>query len=192
MREKQIYLVLTDTGTIFTRIIKSYTRAPYNHVSVAFDAGLTEVYSFGRKHPRNPFRAGFVKEDIQSILFQRATCAVYSLTVTRVQYQQMKCFIKEMYVQRENYRYHLLGLLGVVLNRPLEKENAFFCSQFVATVFKECGICQFEKEVALVKPADLPVAGAFQLIYTGKLANYTNGIQGKVHAPHHLYPRVGM
>ncbi|MDQ0175706.1 hypothetical protein J2S08_001540 [Bacillus chungangensis] len=30
---KEIYILLTDTGTIFTRLIKLYTRAPYRCVS---------------------------------------------------------------------------------------------------------------------------------------------------------------
>ena len=52
--ERSIYILLTNTGTLFTRVIQTYTRAPYNHASISFDRELTELYSFGRKHPSNP------------------------------------------------------------------------------------------------------------------------------------------
>lgn len=44
-----VYLLLTDTGTVFSTAIKKYTRKPYNHASLALDQQLTEVYSFARK-----------------------------------------------------------------------------------------------------------------------------------------------
>ena len=46
---KKVYILLTDTGTLFTKSIKTYTKAPYNHASISFDVGLEELYSFGRK-----------------------------------------------------------------------------------------------------------------------------------------------
>ena len=64
MSEKAIYILLTDTGTWFSRAIKLYTGAPYNHASIALDEELNELYSFGRKVYTNPFSAGFVQEHI--------------------------------------------------------------------------------------------------------------------------------
>ena len=85
MTEKKIYILLTDTGTLFTKFIKLYTKKPYNHASISFDSELSEVYSFGRKTARNPFIGGFVKEDVNKGLFKEANCAVYALTVNEVQ-----------------------------------------------------------------------------------------------------------
>ena len=52
---RNVYILLTDTGSLFTRLIKRFTNSPYNHVSIAFDKSLNTLYSFGRKHPYNPF-----------------------------------------------------------------------------------------------------------------------------------------
>ena len=41
MKEKKIYILLTDTGTLFTRLIKIFTKKPYNHASISFDAELS-------------------------------------------------------------------------------------------------------------------------------------------------------
>ena len=58
MIEKKIYILLTDTGTLFTNLIKLYTKKTYNHASISFDSELSEVYSFGRKTAKTHLLAG--------------------------------------------------------------------------------------------------------------------------------------
>ena len=184
MEEKKIYLLLTDTGTLFSRLIKCYTKKPYNHASIAFDGELATVYSFGRKKPRNPFLCGFVREDMLSDWFRRANCAIYSLTVTDAQINQMRSYIRELEIQKELYRYNLLGVFGVMFNKPIERKNAFFCSQFVASVLKHCNVIDFTKDVSLIKPHELPYTASFQLVYEGKLMAYGMGdLAGEKGAP---------
>lgn len=172
VEEKKIYLLLTDTGTLLTQLIKLYTKRPYNHASIAFNSDLSEVYSFGRKTPRNPLIGGFVQENIHSILFNEASCAIYSLTVTKDQFQKMKRYIRKIEVHKEQYRYNFIGLFGVVFNKPVKRKHAFFCSQFVASVLTESNIIDFEKEVSLLEPSDLPYTAEFKLIYEGRLRDY--------------------
>src|SRR5690554_467422 len=68
--EHHIYILLTDTGTLFARLIKRFTDAPYNHASIAFDAELKELFSFGRKNPTNPWDVGFVEENVSEGTYQ--------------------------------------------------------------------------------------------------------------------------
>ncbi len=164
IREKKIYILLSDTGTILTRLIKSYTKKPYNHASIAFDAELIEVYSFGRKTAKNPFIGGFVREDIHSVIFSQADCAIYSLNITNDEFQQMHQYIQEIASKKENYRYNFIGLFGVLFKKPIKRKNAFFCSQFVASVLKESKIIDLEeREISLVKPSDLTDISKFSI-----------------------------
>lgn len=189
MTEKRVYILLTDTGTVFTKLIKLYTKKPYNHASISFDSELSEVYSFGRKTANNPFVGGFVKEDIRKGLFKQADCAIYSFTVSEVQMQKISRYIKEIEAQKENYRYNFLGLFGFILNKPIKRNKAFFCSQFVASVLKECNIIDFEKSPSLIAPNDLQKRAEFQFVYEGKLKTYHNKHNGKkVHMPVHFIP----
>ena len=175
VREKKIYILLTDTGTILTRLIKSYTKKPYNHASIAFDTELIEVYSFGRKTAKNPFIGGFVREDLHSVLFRQADCAIYSLSITNDEFQKMYRYIQEIASEKENYRYNFIGLFGVLFQKPIKRKNAFFCSQFVASVLKESKIIDFEeKDLSLVKPSDLTYSANFQLVFEGRLKDYQN------------------
>ena len=78
MNEAKVYLLFTNTGTMFTKLIQLYTKYPLNHVSISFDEQLEELYSFGRKKPYNPFIGGFVKEQVSEGLLKRAYSEVYS------------------------------------------------------------------------------------------------------------------
>lgn len=172
MNEKKVYIILTDTGTLFTRMIKLYTNKPYNHAAISFDTDLLNVYSFGRKTARNPFVGGFVNEDIESELFKQAACVIYSCIVSSTHLQEMRDYIQQMEEQKHLYRYNFLGLIAILLNIPLNRKNAFFCSQFVASVLKECDIIDFQKPLSLVTPHDLQGAAGFQLVYRGKFGEY--------------------
>ncbi len=174
MTNKTGYILLTDTGTVFTRFIKLFTKKPYNHASICYDSNLDEVYSFGRKSIRNPFRAGFVKENVQSKLFTRSNCAIYSFDVTEEQLLEMKRRIQSFEEQKDQYSYNLVGLFGFIIKKPINRKNAYFCSQFVATVLSESNIFVFEKSPSLIAPHDLQHLMNCQIVYEGKLHDYLN------------------
>ncbi|WP_175640307.1 hypothetical protein [Metabacillus schmidteae] len=175
MEEKEIYVVLTDTGTLFTRLIKLYTKKSFNHASISFDKSLTEVYSFGRKTPSNPFIGGFVKENMKSHFFRQAKCRVYSCTVSTAQYESMIDYIQKIDKEKSLYRYNLLGLFAILLNKQINRKHAFFCSQFVATVLQECDCVNFSKPPSLITPHDLIKGDDFNLVYEGNLRDWNRG-----------------
>ncbi|WP_335926373.1 hypothetical protein [Paenibacillus lutimineralis] len=169
---KKIYILLSNPKTIVTRMIGIYTKAPYNHASIAFDPELREMYSFGRKHPLIPLIGGFVKEDIYSGIFERATCAVYSCTVSEATYTKMRNFVRQFEENSELYSYNFLGILGVVLNMEFGGENSYFCSQFVSAVFEGAGLQLCNKSAALTTPDDLSTCSMLKLIFRGSLVSY--------------------
>lgn len=172
MTNKKIYILLTDTGSVLTKLIRLYTKKRYNHVSISFDVDLREVYSFGRKRMNNPFNGGFVRENIREGLFKEATCSIYSITVTENQIENMKAFIKKIEREKDVYRYNFLGLFGFLFNRPIQREKAFFCSQFVASVLQEGKVLDLNKQPALISPSDIEGCTALELVYEGKLKHY--------------------
>ncbi|GAB3048433.1 hypothetical protein [Virgibacillus ainsalahensis] len=172
MGERAIYLLFTDTGTYLNKAINYYTKQSLNHVSIAFDSELKEVYSFGRKHPRNPFAGGFIKEDIRCDLLKKSNCAVYAYMLTAVEHQTMMRHIKKMEAEKHNYKYNFIGLIGVLLHIEINRQDAFFCSQFVASLLKNLGKFRFEKPPCFITPADIRMHEGMQLIYQGKLGDY--------------------
>ncbi|WP_312096573.1 hypothetical protein [Niallia sp.] len=172
--ERYIYLVFTDTGTYFTRLIKFFTKRPYNHASLSMDADLYHVYSFGRKNIRNPFEGGFVREEMGNEFFHSARATIYRCSVTEEQYQKTRQLITRFDEQRDQYKYNLLGLFAIALKKQWSRKNAFCCSQFVAFVLEEAGIIRFEKSISLVTPQDLSELTSMDAVFEGELADYLN------------------
>ena len=70
-QNKQLYIVISQTGTLLSRILKQITGAEYNHASISLSRDLERMYSFGRRHPYNPFWGGFVIESPRTGTFKR-------------------------------------------------------------------------------------------------------------------------
>lgn len=173
IKTKKIYIVLTYTGTILSKVIRLYTKAEYCHVSLALDENLSEMYSFGRSNPYNPFNGGFVHESINYGTFKRfknTKAEVYSLSLTNKQYKKIKSLIRKMNQKRDLYKFNIIGLFGVGFNLKYQKENAFYCAEFVKYLIDKANIKMELPE--LVKPIDFKKVDSLELLYQGMLNNY--------------------
>ena len=54
MNNRPIYILLTNTRSLFSTAIGLYTKQAFNHVSIAIHDDFEQIYSFGRKNPSNP------------------------------------------------------------------------------------------------------------------------------------------
>ena len=172
MEKEIIYFIFTDTGTNLSRIINYYTKQSLNHVSIAFDNELSEVYSFGRKNPKNPFSGGFVREDIRSDFLKNANCAVYSFNLTKTESTVILNNIKEIEAEKNNYRYNFIGLIGVLLQIEIRRKRAFFCSEFIATVLNDTDSITLSKPNCFITPSDIRNEIGMDLVYQGRLGDY--------------------
>lgn len=171
---KTVYIILTGTETVLSQIIKLYTKQPYSHASFSFDSDLSRVYSFGRKVPWNPFYGGFAIENVTSGFFEYAPCEIFSLKVTVEEYRKMRDFVYEIEQQEKEYGYNFVGLIGVFLDRPIERKKSYFCSQFVATLLSQNTEVRFDKMMGLVTPEDIRNNAALLKVYEGTLDLYLN------------------
>ena len=169
---KKIYIVLTYTGTILAKIVKVYTRREFSHVSIALDEDLTEMYSFGRLNPYNPFFGGFVQEGVGNGTFKRfkkTKARVYSLQVNDDQYDKVVQVIRDIQDNKLDYNFNILGLIGVILHYKVKRERYFYCAEFVKYVLEESNICTLPD---IVKPEDFKEIDNLNVVYTGQLREY--------------------
>ncbi len=174
-REYSVYLLLSHSGSMFSRAINFFTDHPYTHVSIALDEDLDQVYSFGRLNPYNPFFAGFVREDIHQGTFSRfpnTTCSLYELKVTGKQYRSIKKEIDRFRAEGHKYTYSFLGIITASFEYPLSRRYKYFCSQFVSEVFLKSGIDLSGKHPGLTSPMDIMEYQKLELVYSGYLRNY--------------------
>ena len=123
---KEIYIVLTHTGTSLSRIIKYYTKDEFSHVSIALDLKLRQMYSFGRLHPYNPFWGGLVHEQINQGTFKRfykTISAVYALKIRDEQYQKIRSIIEKMEEEKERYKFNIIGLIAVAFHKKIKNKT---------------------------------------------------------------------
>ena len=175
MKERSIYILLSHSGSMFSKAINICTREPYTHVSIALDKNLRELYSFGRIRPYNPVIGGFVQEDISSGTYKRfpkTRCALYSLKMTDRQYKQLKKELNKFKRESEKYGYKLIGVVSAAFNYPIHREYRYFCSQFVSELLLKSGIKLIDKNPNLTAPMDFIESDKLECIYVGYLRTY--------------------
>lgn len=170
---KEIYIVLTHTGTTLSRIIKYYTKEKYTHVSIGLDSDLKELYSFGRLNPYNPYKGGFIHEELNKGTFARfrnTIGAVYSLKLTAEQYEKINCLIKTMKLNKDKYKFNIIGLFLVSINKKYERENRFYCAEFVKYILETTLNRKLLPEI--VKPMDFLKLDDMKFVYEGLFSKY--------------------
>jgi len=170
---KQIYLVLTYTGTPLAKIVKFYTKKKYSHISIGLDSKLKELYSFGRLNPYNAFIGGFVHEGLNKGTFKRfknTMGAVYSLNVTDEQYNSIINTIENIKNNKDKYKFNIIGLFFVSINKKYQKRDSFYCAEFVKYVLEKA----FDKKLLpdIIKPMDFLELENIELIYEGLFRKY--------------------
>lgn len=133
-QNRQIYIVISQTGTLLSRILKQITGAEYNHASISLSRDLERMYSFGRRHPYNPFWGGFVIESPRTGTFKRFSetkVLVLSVSVTEEQHAELKEMLDVMWKRRRKYGYNYIGLCLAYFHIVWKQEGCYYCSEFV-------------------------------------------------------------
>ena len=171
-----IYLVLSQTGTVLSRTIKFVTKKEYNHISLALDSSLVNMYSFGRKYPNNPFVGTFVIEGIDRgtfLKFYDTRCKVVCLSVSDDQYNKLLFNVNRMVDEKGRYKYNLIGLFMAAFGVHFSVQDKFYCSEFVRYILDLSDI-----DVSLIPsichPVDFMVLSE-SVIYEGFLRDYCEG-----------------
>lgn len=173
--EKKLYVVVSQTGSIVSKILKLLTGARYNHVSVALDATLTPMYSFARKYTYNPFWGAFVKEyPGRGALgrFKNTEVVVLELNCSSEQYDAVAARLEKMYREREKYRYNYRGLFSAYFSKKYHKKHHYYCSEFVRDLLERSGIIPENSFGDIAKPIDFLRLPQAACVYCGRLRKY--------------------
>ncbi len=176
--ENKIYIVISQTGTILSRLLKLITKAEYNHVSIGLTKDLQYMYSFGRKNPYNPFWGGFVLESKNFGTFKRFSntkIQVISVGINPQRYQELNNRLKYMLLNNNEFRYNYLGLYLAIFKINFKRKNRFYCSEFIKEILLEYDIDGKEsiENIDIPKPIDFLKIPNTDTVYIGKLKDYT-------------------
>ena len=173
--EKSIYVVLSQTGTMFSKALKFFTRAEYNHASISLTPTLEKMYSFGRLNPYNPFIGGFVEEgkDIGTFKrFYKTRAMVLEFKVSEEKYHAIEYFIEYFKKHKEEFHYNYLAVLCACFRKYHTSSKRFYCSEFVNACLKTINIENAKELPNIIKPIDFLKLNNKHIIYKGFLQNY--------------------
>lgn len=174
--KKHVYILLTNTDTVFSRMLRAATGFSYTHSSLSLEDPTKQLYSFARLHGDFPLPAGFVRETPGRGVMGRypnAPCALYEIETEEDSWLRARQLIREMEQQPALYKYNLLGLplirLGIPVNRPFR----MVCSQFVAFILETSGILTLPKPFSLFTPMDFTALPGLKLVFQGRLGAFS-------------------
>ena len=149
-QNKQLYIVISQTGTLLSRILKQITGAEYNHASISLSRDLERMYSFGRRHPYNPFWGGFVIESPRTGTFKR--------------FSETKVLVLSVSVTEEQHAFHIVW----------KQESCYYCSEFVGELLTKSRVDGTEQlRSSIIQPMQF-LRVPHTLLYCGKLREYVS------------------
>lgn len=170
---KQVYLVLTYTGTVLAKIVRFYTKKEYSHISISLDKNLKRMYSFGRLNPYNAFVGGFVHESLDSGTFKRfynTKTTIYEVNITDEQYEKLLKLITYFEKKKSLYKFNTIGLFAVPFKKKIRRKRHFYCAEFVKYALERADINFDLPEI--IKPEDFKNIEDKKVIYKGNMQNY--------------------
>lgn len=176
---EQIYIIISQTGTIISNILKFFTRDEYNHISIGLDSDLHYMFSFGRKNAYFPFWGGFVIESRYWGTFKRFSetkVLVLSVPVEKSVYEEIRLFLNKMQSEQRKYHYNYLGVIFAGFNIHKEFKNRFYCSEFTRFLLQKFSVTGSDELEPIVKPIDFLKMSGTELIYRGKLKDFNKTI----------------
>lgn len=182
MEKHYLYIVLTRTNTVISKIIQLVKNDEYTHAAISLDKELNYMYSFSRKYTYNPFYGSFNKEKINKGVYKCHKILpgiIIEIKVSKEQYENVKKLLDNFLYNSKDYKYNYKGLINSLFNKASCCDNRFLCSEFVYYILKENGIVDFQIPRNLVRPENL-LRLKGKIIYKGDLkqtgfqnSNYT-------------------
>ncbi|MBO0610508.1 hypothetical protein [Myceligenerans salitolerans] len=171
---RAVYVVLSRSSTVPSRLIGVVTGDRLTHAALALDPGLEYMFGFGRRSPANPLSGCFRRERLDDPLYERLGSLpglVLEVPVTPVQHDAIRAQVEAFLLDGHRYRYNFAGLLDHVTGRTREDAYRFFCSEFVYHVLYQAGVCDLRVPRGQVRPQTL-LSLPGRVVFDGDLLRY--------------------
>ena len=138
---RKIYILISQTGTLFSRGIKWYTKQPYNHSAITTDKYFPVFWSFARRWPRLPFPGCFVKEEFNKgtyALFPDTDCIVLAFEAEEEKAEKVDAILESISILKVRLQLFDINFQPFARQSGRVKRHRRTCMEFVA-YFVESG-----------------------------------------------------
>jgi inositol transport system substrate-binding protein len=146
-KTKTIYVLLTNSRKIGSRILQMFQLSKYAHSSIALDRDGS-FYSF------NPGIGFTTERPIAQKRRKDAPCVLYAIKVTDEVYSDIESRINWFIENPDEYKFNYAGMVLTILGIPVGMENRYFCSQFIIDLLKKSGALSGMKHSSRYLPRD--------------------------------------
>lgn len=170
-----IYVILTQSGSLTSKLLRKITKDEFTHSSLAFDPSLNEMYSFARRYRSIPFYAGFVKESKDTGMLKKyksSNIQIIKLQIDTEKLQELQNTIKDMYIARKSYKYSFKGVLAAYFGKEYKREKYYYCSEFVKKMLVDSNVVDKSALPPVTKPIDFQKLENKEVVYAGPLDEY--------------------
>ena len=171
---KKIYILLSRTGTVPSRVIHWFKGGDFTHTSISLEPRTDRFFSYARRKLNNTLIAGFIVEDIHKGVFSfypNCKCRVYELEISDEAYKSIQNQIAYYMEFYEKAKYNFFGLFTAIFGVSTKNALRHTCSQFVATILDESGAVKLPKKAAAMLPNDFMEIENIKLVYDGILTD---------------------
>lgn len=139
--QKYLYILFSATPYRMGRMIRRVTGEPYNHVAIATEEDLRDLYAFARRYYHTPFYGGFVTEHPFRYHHNGVTADIrlYRLPLTNRQWDKLNALLEKMRGRAERYLYNHLSAMLAPLHLKVRVRDAFTCAEFAVSVLSTLG-----------------------------------------------------
>ncbi len=162
---RKIYILLTSFPDMGSKMVGFMTNSIFTHASIGLDEDLDTFYSFAWK--------GFIVEKITKYIRpdrKPYPCELYEMDVSAEKYELIKKILLEFVENRHKYSFARAGLILGLMRMPLVQKRKYFCSQFIADVFKRSKALHLKKNSARYFPRDFGRFPEMSLAFKGNLS----------------------
>ncbi len=138
---QKLYLIFSVTPFKTGTFIRAMTHWQYNHVAVAFDKDLKEMYTFARYYRSVPLYGGFVRDSKERYIYKKKTAYVKicEVPVSEEGYRLVKDYIDAINDYPAEYIYNIFSAITVPLKKRVLIRNAFTCAEFAIQILSMAG-----------------------------------------------------
>ena len=127
-----LYLMVSRTETQIGRIIRVFSRYPYNHVSLSIDPTFREWVSFGRFRRDTPFYAGFIRETVERYLYQNEDTPIrlFRIEISPHKYMKLRQLFDRAGYGDTRLIYNIFEAVASNFHLRLSIPGAYTCLSF--------------------------------------------------------------
>ena len=175
---KQVYILLSRTETLPSRVIHSATGGSFTHASIALTPETDRFYSYARRKLHNALNAGLLVENVHKFVFALypdCHCRLYAVEVSDQSYQKIQSHLAHFMNHYKKAKYNFAGIVPLRMGIRWRRKFRLTCSQFVALMLSNAKEIQLPKDPYLMLPNDFLKIKNMKLIYDGTLSNCSFG-----------------